>query len=595
VSITLGSRVGAYTIVSLLGQGGMGVVYRAHDTKLNRDVALKVLLPEVAENPERLARFRREAQILASLNHANIAHIYGLEEADGVVALVLELVEGPTLADRIAKGAIPLDEALPIARQIAEALEAVHEQGIIHRDLKPANIKVREDCTVKVLDFGLAKAMEPVDRGSSAALANSPTITSPALMTSVGVLLGTAAYMSPEQAKGRPADKRSDIWAFGCVLYEMLTGTRAFKGEDVSDTLAAVLRGEPDWSALPPDVPPALRTLIRRAVQKDPKRRIPDIGITRLEIDEALAPSTELSAASVVVGVPSRTGWHAALPWAVAAAPGAGLAIALWAPWRTPPVSSPVRLSAEIGADVTLDVSGAPGANLALSPNGKLLVFAAQRTTGVSELYIRRVDQLHATSLSGTDNGRNPFFSPDGQWIGFFAGNKLKKVSITGGAAVTLSDAPTQDVGGSRGGAWRENGTIVFQPSGAPGASLLRVSDGGGKPEPFTTLANGEGSQRWPQLLPGGKAVLFTTGYPRQIRRQAISSSSRFQTVYARLFSVAGTTAASCPVVISSTFTVGRSLRRRSTSIVWRSPDRLCRCSRALTLTCSSISTISAV
>jgi serine/threonine-protein kinase len=325
--------------------------------------------------------------------------------------------------------------------------------------------------------------------------------------------------MSPEQAKGRPADKRSDVWAFGCVLYEMLTGRRAFVGDDVSDTLAAVLRGEPDWSALPPDLSTALRTLIRRAVQKDPRRRLPDIGVTRLEIDEALArPATELSAASVIGGAPSRTGWHTVLPWALAAALGAGLAIAPWAPWRKPPVPSPVRLSAEVGADVTLGVSGAPGANLALSQDGKLLVFAAQRTTGVSELYIRRVDQLQATSLSGTDNGRNPFFSPDGQWIGFFAGSQLKKVSITGGAAVTLCDAATDRGATSgengRGATWGENGTIVFQPSGGPGASLQHVSDGGGKPEPFTTLAKGEGSQRWPQLLPGAKAVLFTTGTP---------------------------------------------------------------------------------
>jgi serine/threonine-protein kinase len=517
VALVLGTRLGPYEILSAIGAGGMGEVYRAHDTKLNRDVALKILAGAFAHDGDRIARFRREAQVLASLNHPNIAAIYGFEDSGSTHALVLELVDGPTLADRIAKGPIPLDEALPIARQIAEALEVAHEQGIIHRDLKPANIKLRADGTVKVLDFGLAKLADPPGTGV-APLSESPTITTPAQMTGIGALLGTAAYMSPEQAKGRPADKRSDVWAFGCVLYEMLTGRRAFEGDAVSETLAAVLRGEPDWGALPPDLPPALRTVIRRAVQKDPKRRLPDIGITRLEIDETLAPSSELSPSSVIVGARSRTGWRAALPWLLAAALGAALAIALWAPWRKPPVPLPVRLSAEVGADVTIGVPGAPGANLALSPDGKLLVFAAQRTTGVSELYIRRVDQLQATAMSGTDDGRNPFFSPDGQWIGFFAGDKLKKVSIAGGAPVTLCDAAAgrgATLGESgRGATWGDNGTIVFQPLGAPGASLQRVSDGGGKPEPFTTLANGESSQRWPQLLPGGKAVLFTTGTP---------------------------------------------------------------------------------
>jgi serine/threonine-protein kinase len=505
MTIGPGTRLGAYDVVYLLGAGGMGEVYRARDTKLNRDVALKVLPEAFAADAERLARFKREAQVLASLNHPHIAAIYGFEDSGSTHALVLELVDGPTLADRIAKGPIPLDEALPIAKQIAEALEAAHEQGIIHRDLKPANIKLRDDGTVKVLDFGLAKASEPASV-ISPALTASPTITSPAMMTGVGMLLGTAAYMSPEQAKGRPADKRSDIWAFGCVLYEMLTGRRAFEGDDVSDTLAAVLRGEPDWSALPPDLPPALRTLIRRSVQKDPKRRLPDVGITRLELDEALTTqATESSASSVTVAAPSHSGWHTALSWALAAALGVGLLV-MWAPWRKPSVPSPVRLSAEIGADATLGVTGAPGANLAISPDGKLLVFAAQRTTGPSQLYLRRVDQLRATALSGTDNGYNPFFSPDGQWIAFFAGGKLKKMSIMGGAAVTLCDAAQ-----GRGATWGEDGTIVFTAS-TGGVGLMRVSDEGGKPEPFITLADGESSQRWAQVLPGSKAVLFTAG-----------------------------------------------------------------------------------
>src|SRR3989475_3237420 len=289
MSLGAGTRLGPYDIVSPLGAGGMGEVYRARDTKLNRDVALKILPELFALDPDRLARFAREAQVLASLNHPNIAAIYGFEESNATRALVLELVEGPTLADRIAHGPIPLDDALPIARQIAEALHVAHEQGIIHRDLKPANIKVRDDGTVKVLDFGLAKLTDAA-AGSSVGpggLSQSPTITTPAMMTGVGVILGTAAYMAPEQAKGRAADRRSDIWAFGCVLYEMLTGTRAFEGEDVSDTLAAVLRSEPDWSALPSDVPPAIRTLVRRWLVKDRARRVADISIAQYLLTES--------------------------------------------------------------------------------------------------------------------------------------------------------------------------------------------------------------------------------------------------------------------------------------------------------------------
>src|ERR1700730_13135219 len=276
----IGRQLGPYTILARLGAGGMGEVYRAHDTKLHRDVAIKILPELFAHDADRVVRLQREAQVLASLNHPNISGIYGLEDADGVKALVLELVEGPTLADRLAQGPLPLDEALPIAQQIAEALEAAHEQGIIHRDLKPANIKLRPDGTVTVSDLGLATRTEsPAAPGTSAAmLSQSPTITTPAMMTGVGAILGTAAYMSPEQAKGREADKRSDIWAFGCVLYEMLTGKRAFEGEDVTDTLAAVLRGEPDWSALPPDLPSAIRALIQRCLEKNRKQRVADIS-----------------------------------------------------------------------------------------------------------------------------------------------------------------------------------------------------------------------------------------------------------------------------------------------------------------------------
>src|SRR5215813_13559298 len=300
MALSVGTRLGPYEITGSIGAGGMGEVYRARDTKLDRDVALKILAESFVHDSDRLARFQREAKVLASLNHPNIAHIHGLEESSGVQALVMELVEGEDLAQRLTRGPLPLDEALPIAKQIVEALEAAHEQGIIHRDLKPANIKLRDDGTVKVLDFGLAKAMEPLT-AISPALSASPTITTPAQMTGVGMILGTAAYMSPEQAKGRPADNRSDVWAFGCVLYEMLTGKRAFEGEDVSDTLAAVLRGQPDWTALPETVPPHIARLVKRCIEKDRKARIGDVSTLRYVLDDVSGAATTTSAATVEV------------------------------------------------------------------------------------------------------------------------------------------------------------------------------------------------------------------------------------------------------------------------------------------------------
>ena len=283
MALAAGDRLGVYEVRDLIGAGGMGEVYRGHDTKLNRSVALKILPDAFASDPDRLARFKREAQVLASLSHSNIGSIFGFEETDTVHALVLELIEGPTLADRLAHGPLALDDALPVARQIADALDAAHAQGIVHRDLKPANIKIRPDGTVKVLDFGLAKAV--AGEHSTASVMQSPTITSPAL-TQLGVILGTAAYMSPEQARGKPADKRSDIWAFGAVLYEMLTGKRAFEGDDISDTLANILKSEPDWSALPADTPPSIRRVLRRCLEKDPRRRTHDIADARLDLDE---------------------------------------------------------------------------------------------------------------------------------------------------------------------------------------------------------------------------------------------------------------------------------------------------------------------
>jgi Tol biopolymer transport system component len=501
-----GSRLGSYEIVSALGSGGMGEVYRARDTKLNRDVALKILPEAFANDPDRFARFTREAQTLAALNHSNIAHIHGLEESTGVRALVMELVDGVTLADRIAQGPIPLADVLPIVRQIAEALEAAHEQGIIHRDLKPANIKVRTDGSVKLLDFGLAKAMHPLPPSSAGdALANSPTIISPAGLTNAGVILGTASYMSPEQASGKVVDKRTDVWAFGCVLYEMLTGTRAFCGDDVTDTIGAVITKEPDWTALRAETPAAIRRLLRRCLEKDRRRRLSDAADVRLEIDDVLTPpSGDANLETLAHHAANRRAWS----WAVASGLGLGMGVAvvflLWVPWRRVPPLASLRLSAELGVDAVLATD--QGDATILSPDGALVAFVAQKGAGgVPQLFVRRLAQLQATPLLGTEAADSPFFAPDGQWIAFFAGGKLKKISVTGGAAVTLCDAPI-----GRGGAWGEDGWIVFSPNSAPGVNLLRVSSSGGKPEPLTSLAEDEVTQRWPQVLPGGKAVLFT-------------------------------------------------------------------------------------
>jgi hypothetical protein len=492
MSLSGGVRLGPYEILSPLGAGGMGEVYRAHDTKLNRDIALKVLLPEVADNPERLARFRREAQILASLNHPNIAHIYGLEEGDGVVALVLELVEGPTLADRIEKGAIPIDEALPIAKQIAEALEAAHEQGVVHRDLKPANIKVRDDGAVKVLDFGLAKAMEPASSAASAiALTNSPTITSPALMTGVGMLVGTAAYMSPEQAKGRPADTKSDIWAFGCVLFEMLTGRRAFSGDDVADTLAAVIRGEPSWDSLPAETPLAVVRVLRRCLHKDMRQRLQHIGDGRLELNET-EPTPGPRAATHQMK--SGAWWSLAAVAGACAAAAAVLAVRLHEPSA---VKAPVsRFAIRIPEPATLSTTSS-GYDVVLSPDGRTLLFSGPGT-GV---YKRRLDATAFEPLRGAEIGLGPFFSPDGAWVGFLSEGKLKKVPVDGGLPIQICETP---FAGAR-GTWGEDGWIVF----AAGGDLYKVSENGGPVQALLKAGGADNSSfSQPRFLPGAKAVL---------------------------------------------------------------------------------------
>ena len=506
MSLAPGVRLGSYEVIARLGAGGMGEVYRARDTRLGRDVALKVLPPAFAADRDRMARFEREARLLAALNHPGIAALHGLEERDGTRALVMELVDGPTLLERIERGALPLDEALAVARQIAEALEYAHERGIVHRDLKPANVKLAPDGAVKVLDFGLAKALG--DDPASADSGDSPTLS--AVATRAGVILGTAAYMSPEQAKGRPADRRSDVWAFGVVLYEMLSGQRLFSGETAAETLAQVIALEPVLASLPASLPHRVRNLLERCLTKDPKQRLQAIGEARIAIEQAIA-QPEASAAGER-RVRSQPTWRLAAPWALAVGLAAALAFIVpsWRSRRTPPsLEKALRLSVELGADVWLDATGGPQAAAAvLSPDGSVLAFVARKATGEeAQLYLRRLDQPQAAPLPATEGARNPFFSPDGQWVGFFAGGKLKKIAASGGAAVTLCDAPDD-----RGGSWGEDGAIVFTPTTASG--LWRVSSGGGTPEALTTPgpAGMDNSHRWPQVLPEGAAVLFTSG-----------------------------------------------------------------------------------
>jgi serine/threonine-protein kinase len=504
-----GRRLGAYQVQGLLGAGGMSEVYRARDTELNRDVALKLLPDAVASDSDRLVRLTREAQTLASLNHPHIAAIYGIEESGGTRALVMELVEGEDLSQRIGRGPIPLAEALPMAKQITEALEAAHELGFIHRDLKPANIKVRADGTVKVLDFGLAKTVEPRSwSAAAAALANSPPITPPATLTAIGVIPGTPAYMSPEQSKGRAADRRSDVWAFGVVLYEMLTGQNPFKGEDVSETLASILTRQPDWTVLPAASPPQIRRLLRRCLEKDPTRRLADMADARLDIDDALSGSD--ADAPVVNSISPR---RERLVWASALLlVGMAAATVVWA---TRSKSIPLETTRTIlSVAPTGDASGANPLEqrvgsarptrtaIALSPDGRTLVFGAV-WGGRQHLYAREMDQLGATPIAGTSAGLNPFFSPDGQWVGFGADGELRKVPLTGGPAVTLCRAVALF-----GASWGDDGTIVFATERNGG--LWRVPAAGGTPEALTTPQPGEYSHRLPHMLPGSRAVIYT-------------------------------------------------------------------------------------
>jgi serine/threonine-protein kinase len=511
MSLAPGTRLGPYEIGAQIGVGGMGEVYRARDIKLQRDVAIKVLPEALAHNTERLARFEREARTLASLNHPNIAQIHGLQESDGTRALVMELVEGPTLADRIAHGAIPVDESLPIARQIAEALEAAHEQGIIHRDLKPANVKVRPDGIVKVLDFGLAKALDPAASATIDTTA-SPTITSPALMTRMGVILGTAAYMSPEQARGRPADKRSDVWAFGYVLYEMLTGRRAFESQDVSEALAAVLRDEPNWTALPPDLSLSMRTLIKRCLDKDPARRIADISIARYVLDEpAIGVSSASESTRALPSGGSRTSAKRRIATHTAAAllASAVVGAAVWLVARSsvlPPRVSRFLISLQGATALTVN---SVDRNLVITSDGSRIIYVGDNAT---QLFVRPLDALEPAAIYKGDFLRGPFVSPDGQWVGFIQSNStLQKVAISGGPAITLARLN----GVPRGATWAPNDTILFATTD-PTSGLLRIPAGGGAPEVLTRpdRAKGEVDHLWPEMLPHGRAVLFTISAP---------------------------------------------------------------------------------
>jgi serine/threonine-protein kinase len=503
-----GFKFGQYDIVSMLGAGGMGEVYRARDTRLQREVAIKVLPEGFDDSAERITRFTREAQVLASLNHPAIASIYGLEEAEGsakaghhVRGLVMELVEGPTLAERLVAGPLPIDEVLSVAKQIVEGLEAAHEQGIIHRDLKPANVKVRADGAVKILDFGLAKALDPAaaaagSRGSAVALTHSPTL-APMTMTGA-MIIGTAPYMAPEQARGRAVDRRVDIWAFGCVLFEMLTGERAFPGDDVTDVLAKIIERDPIWSALPAATPPRVRELLRRTLDKDPKTRLRDIGEARMALTRG--PGEE--SPRVEARPPRRV--HQ-LGWVVAGVVTIALAVSLFALWRaaTPIARQVERYDVAAPLKSTLSLVGQPAVTIA--PDGRTIVFAAS-SEGVSRLYVRRRDEVELRAIPGTEGATSPVFSPDGLWVAFDSGTELKKTTLDGPPVglATVAD--------HRGIAWLDNQAIVFAPFAAGG--LSRISASGGQPQRFSTLesAKGERTHRWPTVLPGAAAVLFTVG-----------------------------------------------------------------------------------
>jgi Tol biopolymer transport system component len=503
MTLAAGTKLGSYEVVVPIGAGGMGEVYQAHDTKLGRDVAIKVLPEVFAHDPERLSRFQREAKMLAALNHPNIAQIYGLDDSGSIHFLIMELVSGETLADRVKSGPVPVEESLKIAVQIAEALEAAHEKGIIHRDLKPANVKVTPEGKVKVLDFGLAKAF--AGDAPNEDIGNSPTLSRAATMQ--GVILGTAAYMSPEQARGKVVDKRTDLWSFGCVLFEQLTGKQAFDGEDITEILAAVVKIEPDWNLLPENTPPIIRKLLRRCLQKDKTLRLRDAGDARLEIHETLtttAPADPVAAQRKGPLSNIRAAWSIAAIAIVLAALGWG-AFAYFR--RAPAGPQPVRFfvsppGAGRLAMVAPTITGASVNPLAVSPDGSRIAIVAAGADGKSQLLVRSLDTLAAQPLAGTEGAFQPFWSPDSRFIGFFAGGKIKKIEVSGGPPITLCDAPDP-----RNGTWNRDGVILFGPSA--NSALARVSAAGGVPTAATTLRQGETVHVRPFFLPDSQHFLY--------------------------------------------------------------------------------------
>ncbi len=507
MTLSPGTRVGPYDVVAALGAGGMGEVYRARDARLGRDVAVKALPEAFARDPERVARFQREAQVLAALNHPRIAQIYGLEEIDRDRFLILELIEGQSLADviRAHDRGLGLPESLAIARQVLDALEAAHEKGIVHRDLKPANIMLTADGQVKILDFGLARVVEP----EATDLSNSPTLTATA--TQAGLILGTATYMSPEQAKGRVADKRSDVWAFGCILYELLTGHRAFEGEDVSDTLANILKTDPDWTALPSDVTPGLRRLLTRCLEKDRKARIPEIAAARFLLDDALAEPVGRQTAAAT-SAPRRTRILRSAGIGVAGLALGAAAVLAARSWReSPPTVDPVQFA------VTAPPGSTPNGPPLLSPDGRQLVFPAAGRSGRTTLYLRPVAALAARPLVEGANALSFFWSPDNRFVAFEAEGKLKKIALDGSPPVVLCDAAT-----IAGGAWSQAGIVLGSLTGP----LQFVSADGGTPKALTTLKDGATSHRWPSFLPDGRTVLYWAGREDEGRLEAVAVDS---------------------------------------------------------------------
>jgi serine/threonine protein kinase/Tol biopolymer transport system component len=508
--LTSGTKLGPYEILSPLGAGGMGEVYRARDPRLGRDVAVKVLPEAFANDAERMARFQREAQVLAALNHPNIASIYGLEESGGVRALVMELVEGPTLADRIAGAPLPLDETLHIAKQIVEALEAAHDKNIVHRDLKPANVKVTPEGAVKVLDFGLAKAAgEPTASGDPS---NSPTLTGAA--TQAGMFVGTAAYMAPEQARGHAVDRRADIWSFGVVLFEMLSGQRAFTGETISDVLASVLKSEPDWSAIPAFTPPPLVRLLRRCLTKDRKRRLQAIGEARIAIDEYLAdpagamaspaiPSSGLQQASTPSLSRLRFVWALVILLTIVAG-----GLAAWI-YSHPRAVGPGKVLAYIPPppDTSFRSYGFGAGPVVVSPDGSRLAFSATGQDGVTHIWVRPLRDAEASLVEGTEDGSEPFWSADGRSLGFYADDKLKTVGVANGSVQTLAEHICD-----RGGDWNRQG-IILTTQGCGSGPIVMIPAAGGTPQPVTKLQGDEYFHEYPAFLPDGRHFLYTASY----------------------------------------------------------------------------------